>query len=584
MPSVRPAFSTLSLALAVAVAVCLCPRACAQAAADPAWKVPVATFAEAFEKAKYYFERPEHDAAEFYLRECLRYGIPKRNHDVTDAQCNCMLAVVRAQQGYGFEATTTIMDVCDRYKDNVDCLDIAADAAHKASEARDRKIQGPDSMGATPPWMAKTVSNSDEAIRLALAHQGGAAGEYCFRQCFAYGTLSASDDYFCRLQLCHGLSGQDLPEKACEAYAIARQTYRLYNEPKALLFVVQALISYGDFGGAKRYLAEIDHRYTPKVDAGTIEAFVDYLNRTRLATRIIIYTCDVPHGKWGDATICGHIGGRPAMFFPLLQDRPGIRVTNSSLAGAASYKERVLPALGTKFLEVMLIPGNDLHFSATVEETPSSSFDPRGGYREAPVPADIAGSFLGSYTSFGGDVVVDPNGPLAQRLVPLLKGPDRLDSAINVYAWCQRNLNKDPSVVLARVPSSSEGGLKYLTTLQCEHRAWVEVALLRACGVPADTLRGVGAIDGKLYQHTMSRPYINDWTLPHGGYPVVSELNFLCRCRYTGTAYAQTLPGTLDEKTGIVAERGTNPLDPIFCEGQYKVLSSRIEDPEAGDK
>ena len=277
MPAILRTLGLLSLLLAICATVCHCQETAPQAA-DPAWKVPVANFDEAFAKAKVYFERPEHEAAEFYLRECLRYGIPKANHDVTDAMCRCMLAVVRCQEGYTFEATTWIMDVCDRYPDHLECLDIAADAAHRAWQARARKIQDPE----TKPWMVKCTSFK-QAYDLAMKYRWGEKGEFFFRRCLQLGCPDADGEYWCRANVCNALCTPTCyaPERTAEAYAIALASCCLDKQPRALVFPIQALISYGDLDRAGKRLATMDRTVSLGKDHGDLEHAVDRANQGR---------------------------------------------------------------------------------------------------------------------------------------------------------------------------------------------------------------------------------------------------------------------------------------------------------------
>ena len=578
MPAIIRTLGLLLLLLTICVCVAHCQEAAPQAT-DPAWKVPVANFDEAFAKAKYYFERPEHDAAEFYLRECLRFGVPKAKHDVTDAMCRCMLAVVRAQQGYGFEATITIMDVCNAYPNSEACLDIAADAAHRCAEVRAKTLQDPAVQPEPPAWMVK-VSSYEQANDLAMKYRDGPRGEYYFRRCLELGVPTPEDDYWCRISLCHALSDQSSPEKASEAYANALCARLLHTRPYTLIFVVEALVACGDFDRAKRYLALLDRQLPSKLDPGTLEFLVDQGNRTALTTRTLLYTIDVPYDLW--RKLNDSIDGQPAMYLSVLQDIPGKRVTGWSLTGAASYKEKV-NEMGTRYLEVMLIPGNDLHYSATVEEKLYSFLDAYREYKDAPLPGDVAENFLGRSIGPDGTVYVDPYGPYAQHLASFLKGPNRLESSLNVltWSWCLRGATPVESAVM---PPTSEGGLQYRAILMCEHGAFTVAALLRACGVPADCLRGFSVIDGILsqkYAHTVPRAYISGWLIPRWRSPVSSELDFWARWRYTGKKVEfHGLPIPPMDLRGADDRHGGMWLDCPFPCGACKVLDSRIEPPK----
>ena len=142
-------------------------------------------------------------------------------------------------------------------------------------------------------------------------------------------------------------------------------------------------------------------------------------------------------------------------------------------------------------------------------------------------------------------------------------------------------MDKDPSVNGAKVPCTSEGGLQYLTTLYCEHAAWVEAGLLRACGVPADCLRGFGPFNGKLCEHTIAPAYLNDWVIPHEFNPLVGEVNFFARFRYTGKATESNgMPLPAMDRKGEGGRFGGLYIDSLNNGGEYKVLSSRIEPPK----
>ena len=587
MPAILRTLGQLSLLLTVCVTVCHCQETAPQAA-GPEWKVPVANFDEAFAKAKFYFERPEHDAAEFYLRECLRYGIPKAKHDVTDAMCTCMLAVVRAQQGYGFEATTSLFEVADRCKDSedyVECLDIVMDAARRAGEARLKKALGPEYPKVDPPWMVK-VSSYEEARARERQYdrqdlRDGAAMEYFLRKCFTFGRLPDEDDYWCRLQLSLALSFQGPRlEKACEAYALALQTYKLYREPKAIPIVIAALISCGDLVKAREYLSFMDRTYPLKEDC--FERGADVANREFLSTQTTDYTCEV---QWNKLAQVWLPWGRPSeLLFPLPQELPGTKLLSYKLDGAASFSEEVDTYYGNRFLRVKLSEGQGIRFQATIRQSPYSIFDrlrkTQGG--EWAVPTDVSGKYLGrSYLRGGPELTIDPEGACAGPLVRQLKGPTPADSLLNVYLWARETFFR--RMALPPHDISSEWCIEN-KSWHCEGGSRVAVALLRGCGIPAWTVRGRGmgnpwgTTSGVCAQHTVPGFYIGGvgemytdsppWYVPRF---------FIPRFRYGGH----------QEDSGHIWIRGPKGwppglafIDPLFCDGEWHLRDRRIEESE----
>ncbi len=304
----------------------------------------------------------------------------------------------------------------------------------------------------------------------------------------------------------HCLSRQRKFDQAIRIAEINHQTHR--NDPNlapwSLMGLCDVLADSGDYANAKlglKYAA--NHNYLESEAKPFYDALLARLAPT---TYELTFRIDPARLNGQNKSLANEDG---SFYCPLPLQAAGIEKISYTLTGAKSYRELDIPNNSGKALRIYPDPINtQIQVTAIYNVAPNSFARKVRDFTRADIPADVQ-----SYLKPTPDVQSDA--PSVIKLAAELRRSDKIKTIEAVFEWSAQTIPLEP---YQKSGSLSSGGGGALTVLKessghCEGRASLEIATLRALGIPARFIRGaagIGGEQGDLSWHSWVEMYIPD--------------------------------------------------------------------------